>query len=65
MKWLTRFWNEHGDRIIFMLGATCFGGYFYAFTQDMQGEGKTILIGVAMLLFNKARTSWKDEGEGK
>lgn len=53
--WLSRFWNEHGERIIFMGVASAFGIGFYHFT-DMTGEGKTLLIAVATLCLNKARS---------
>ncbi len=61
MKWATRFWYEHGDRTVFMAGATAFALAFYFFMPDMKGEAKTILIGVAMLLFNKARSGASEE----
>jgi len=57
--WLRRFWNDHGDRVFFMGLATCFGVGFYFFS-DMTGEGKTILIAVATLCLNKARSTPKD-----
>jgi len=54
MEWLKRFWDTHGDRLVFLAIATAFGIGFYCFT-DMSGEGKTILIAVATLSLNKAR----------
>ena len=54
-KWGVRFWADHGSRLIFGAIATAFGVAFY-FMPDMQGEAKTILIGVAMLAYNKARS---------
>ena len=56
-EWFERFWGEHGDRVIFMVLATTFGGVFYYLMPDMKGEAKTILIGVAMLCYNKARST--------
>jgi len=53
-QWALKFWLNHGTRIIFGMAATAFGVVFY-FIPNMQGEAKTILIGVAMLCFNKAR----------
>ena len=55
-KWAMNFWKEHGGRLIFMSIATAFGAVFY-FTTDMQGEAKAILVGVAMLAYNKARSN--------
>lgn len=52
--WGQRFWDTHGDRLIFMGVVTCFGLGFY-FMTDMQGEAKTLLIAVATLALNKAR----------
>ena len=63
-EWLLRFWQDHGDRLIFMGIATAFGIYFYAFT-DLAGEGKTLLIAVATLALNKARGTPKTNGDGK
>ena len=54
-EWFNKFWNNHGERIIFMIIATIFGMAFYYFVPDMKGEAKTILVGIAMLCFNKAR----------
>ena len=59
MEWFKRFWTDHGDRLFFMGLATIFGVGFLAISKytslDMMGEGKTILIGIAMICFNKAR----------
>jgi len=55
MNWFKKFWEKHGDRIAFAGAATAFGVVFYYIMPDMKGEAKTILIGVAMLFFNKAR----------
>jgi len=55
MKWVTKFWTTHGERLVFMGMATVFGLAFWFYFPDMKGEAKTILIGIAMLLFNKAR----------
>ena len=55
MKWFTEFWNTHGDRLIFMGIATAFGVGFYML-EDMQGEAKVLLIAVATLALNKARS---------
>ena len=54
-QWLIRFWDDHGDRLVFMGIATAFGVGFYVCT-DMQGEAKTLLIAVATLALNKARS---------
>ena len=56
MSFLKNFVNEHGERLVFMLLATAFGLAFLT-SPEMQGEAKTILIGVAMLCYNKARST--------
>ena len=53
--WALRFWQDHGDRLVFMSIGTAFGMFFYFCATDMQGEGKAILIGTATLALNKAR----------
>ena len=60
MEWLKHFWKIHGERIVFMSIAVLFGLFFWYFMPDMKGEAKTILIGVAMLCYNKARGNGKD-----
>ena len=59
MQWLSKFWNGHGERIVFMGIATAFGVGFW-FLTDMTGEAKTLLIAVATLALNKARSTPKD-----
>lgn len=60
-EWIKRFWNDHGDRIFFGAVATCFAlgfvwlGARYELLKELLGSGITILIGVAMLAYNKAR----------
>ena len=60
MKWSIEFWNRHGERLVFASLALLLsvGLYFL----DMEAEAKTILIGMAMLFFNKARGT---NGENK
>ena len=60
MEWFKRFWQDHGDRIVFMSITTAFGFGFY-FLTDMAGEAKTFLIAVATLALNKARGTPKPE----
>ena len=52
--WWLRFWQDHGDRLIFMTISAIFGIAFYLMT-DMKGEAKALLISVAALALNKAR----------
>lgn len=63
-KWFFKFWQRHGDRIIFMTAALVMATAFY-FTVDLKETGKTILIGVAMLMYNKVRSSEKEPEEVK
>jgi hypothetical protein len=59
--WLDRFIDAHGERFIFLGGATLFAIVFVIIgikVEALNGlvdAGTTILIGNGMLLFNKAR----------
>lgn len=52
-EWATKFWNTHGERLIF--AALALGLAAVLYNIDMQAEAKTILVGIAMLFFNKVR----------
>jgi len=53
MEWTTKFWNQHGQRLVFAALALVLATVLYFL--KMEAEAKTILIGMAMLFFNKAR----------
>jgi hypothetical protein len=59
--WLDRFIDAHGERFIFLGGATLFAivfviiGIWVEALNGLVDAGTTILIGNGMLLFNKAR----------
>ena len=53
MKWVIEFWNRHGERLVFAGLALLLATVLYFL--KMEAEAKTILIGMAMLFFNKAR----------
>jgi hypothetical protein len=59
--WFDRFIDNHGERFIFLGGATLFAIVFVIIgikVEALNGlvdAGTTILIGNGMLLFNKAR----------
>jgi len=53
MKWITPFWDKHGERLTFATLALCLAGVMYYIKLDK--EANTIIIGIAMLFFNKAR----------
>lgn len=55
MEWFKRFWQDHGDRIIFLGSAFVIAIVLYFASEDMQGEAKAVIVGVMMLLYNKAR----------
>jgi hypothetical protein len=57
--WTQKFWNKHGDRLIFATLAAIFGIVFM-WKLNLKAEGKTILIGIAMLLYNKSRSPDSD-----
>lgn len=52
-KWAADFWNKHGERFVFTVLALGLATALYQI--DMQGEAKTIYVGIAMLFFNKVR----------
>ena len=62
MKWTIEFWNRHGERLVFAILALTLSGVMYSL--KLEAEAKTILIGMAMLFFNKARgTNGEKKGE--
>lgn len=52
--WAKKFWKDHGDRMLFMLLALLFSIGMY--TLEWKEESKVIIIGLAMLCYNKARS---------
>lgn len=55
-EWGNKFWEEEGKRIIYMFITTAFGaGFMLEGGDKLQGAGITLLSGVAMMCFNKAR----------
>ena len=66
MKWLKKFWDGHGERLIFGGIAFAFAVYFLGQTMpQLKGAGMTILIGLAMTAFNKARGGSSASGSDK
>lgn len=55
MDWLKKFWGKHGERLVFLSIAVIMAVAFW-FMPDMRESGKVILIGAAMLCYNKARS---------
>ena len=53
MKWAIEFWNKHGERLTFAILALSLAIVMYSL--GLEAEAKTIIIGMAMLFFNKAR----------
>lgn len=51
---LTEFWVNHGERLVFMFLALVFAVGMYVI--GWIDEAKVIIIGLAMLCYNKART---------
>ncbi len=63
-KWFNRFWTDHGTRLVFMgLAATLATVFIGSGVEKMVSAGEVILIGIAMLLYNKARSSPKPDNE--
>jgi hypothetical protein len=52
------FLEGEGDRLFYMTIATAFGAIFYKWggTEQLEGAGATILVGVAMYCFTRARS---------
>ena len=65
LTWLQRFWDNHGERLIFAVLAIIMATVFLIVglqneaLKEFVGAGTTILIGVAMLFFNKTRSETK------
>jgi hypothetical protein len=51
--WFKKFWEQHGDRIIFSAMALGLSGALLLL--GLHEQAQTIIIGIAMLYFNKAR----------
>ena len=47
------FWRNHGERLVFMFLALCFAAVMYQL--EWKEEAKVIIIGLAMLCYNKSR----------
>ena len=66
-KWILVFWSKHGEREAFAIQAAVMAigfiiaGLTWEPLSSLIDAGLTILIGVAMLFFNKARSP---EGNG-
>ena len=62
LTWMQRFWDNHGERLIFAALAITMATVFLIVglqndaLKEFVGAGTTILIGVAMLFFNKTRS---------
>ena len=61
MKWFTEFWNTHGERLTFASMALCLAGVMRYL--KLEAESNTIIIGIAMLMFNKTRGTDGKKGE--
>ena len=60
MEWFKKFWESHGDRFVFGGAALLFAvSFLFAGSEELQGTGRAILIGLSMLCFNKARGTTK------
>ena len=60
MEWCNKFWSNHGERLTFAILALLLSGVMY--TLKLEKEANTIIIGIAMLFFNKSRGT---DGAGK
>jgi len=61
-QWFFRFWDLHGDRTIFLTGATLMSllliavGVSFEGFEDLVSAGKTTLVMILGILVNKARS---------
>jgi len=53
MKWTIEFWNRHGERLTFAGLALSLAAIMRFL--GLSAESNTIIIGIAMLFFNKTR----------
>ena len=53
MEWFKEFWQSHGERLSFAMLALALATAMYFL--KLEKEANTIIIGIAMLFFNKAR----------
>lgn len=60
-NWFKRFWDYHGDRIIFVGLSLAIAAFLFRFVPDMKEESKTVVIGIMMLLYNYARSNNEKE----
>ena len=60
-KWATEFWNDHGERLTFAGLALSLAAIMRFL--GLSSESNTIIIGIAMLFFNKTRGG-KDATKG-
>lgn len=55
-EWFVKFWNEHGERLIYCgLVVTMAVGFALSGTEELSNSYPTLLIAVATLFLNKAR----------
>ena len=54
MKWFEGFWNEHGERLIF--AGLALGLAALLHKMGLKAQSEVIIIGIAMLFYNKVRT---------
>ena len=60
MEWATKFWGNHGERLTFA-GLALFLAAIMRFLE-LSAESNTIIIGIAMLFFNKTRGTSNEGG---
>jgi arginine exporter protein ArgO len=70
MNWKTRFFDAHGERLVFMATAAVFGiglialGTWLLDSDELTGAGVALLIGVGTLALNKARSKSEETKTG-
>lgn len=64
-KWCVRFWNEHGDRLIFIGLSGMFASFMYWLIPSTREQVVAIYFLLLGLLVNKARTPKEEPIEPK
>ena len=60
MEWSIKFWNSHGERLTFAGLALSLAAVMRYL--GLSAESNTIIIGIAMLFFNKTRGTGNERG---
>jgi hypothetical protein len=54
-EWAKRFWNEHGDRIVFLSLAFSISLFLWWLLKELRGQLEGVMIAIPFFCLNKAR----------